>query len=94
MKAVDLIDVTKYRLHNKDNGSVELQIYMFSAKIYRLTQHLESNRQDKSAQHGMMNLISKRKRFLKYVKRTKPDQYEKIIKDIKNIEVVEEEVGA
>jgi small subunit ribosomal protein S15 len=90
MRATELIDVSKYRIHENDTGSVELQVYLLTAKIYNLTLHLKNNKKDVSSRYGMNNLLSRRRRFLKYLARSAPEQYTKITKDIDHIEAIYE----
>ena len=58
-----------------DSGSTESQISIFSERIRNLTEHLKVNKKDKSAQRGLMLLVSKRSGMLKYLKKTKLDDY-------------------
>ena len=65
-----------------DSGSPESQISIFSERIKNLTEHLKVSKKDKSAQRGLMLLVSKRSRMLKYLKKTKLDNYKKLVDKI------------
>ena len=65
-----------------DSGSPESQISIFSERISNLTGHLKVNKKDKSAQRGLMLLVSKRSRLLKYLKKTRLDNYKTIVDKI------------
>jgi small subunit ribosomal protein S15 len=65
-----------------DSGSPESQISIFSERISNLTDHLKVNKKDKSAQRGLMLLVSKRSRMLKYLEKTKLDDYKNLVNKI------------
>ena len=65
-----------------DTGSTESQISIFSERISNLTAHLKANKKDKSAQRGLMLLVSKRSRLLKYLKKTRLEDYKKLVEKL------------
>jgi len=65
-----------------DTGSTESQISIFSERISNLTAHLKTNKKDKSAQRGLMLLVSKRSRLLKYLKKTRLEDYKKLVEKL------------
>ena len=65
-----------------DSGNSESQISIFSERINNITEHLKVNKKDKSAQRGLMLLVSKRSRMLKYLKKTKLDNYKNLVEKI------------
>ncbi len=67
---------------NKDVGSSEFQITLFTNRIKKLTEHLKLNKKDENTRRGLMKLVGKRKRLLSYVKRKNNDNYESIIKSL------------
>ena len=76
-KTVEL--VTAHGKNEEDTGSSESQIAIFSERIKNLTDHLKVNKKDKSAQRGLMLLVSKRGRLLKYLRKTNLDSYKSLI---------------
>ena len=67
---------------NKNVGSSEFQISLFTDRIKKLTEHLKLNKKDENTRRGLMKLVGKRKRLLSYVKRKSNDNYESIIKSL------------
>ncbi len=67
---------------NKDVGSSEFQITLFTNRIKKLTEHLKLNKKDENTRRGLMKLVGKRKRLLSYVKRKSNENYESIIKSL------------
>ena len=74
--------ISEYGKSADDSGSTESQISIFSERISNLTGHLKVNKKDKSAQRGLMLLVSKRSRLLKYLKKTRLEDYKKVVEKI------------
>ncbi|MAM98284.1 MAG: 30S ribosomal protein S15 [Candidatus Marinimicrobia bacterium] len=74
--------VKEYGKTADDTGSTESQISIFSERISNLTNHLKINKKDKSAQRGLMLLVSKRSRLLKYLKKTRLEDYKKLVEKL------------
>ena len=72
----------KDEMINKNVGSSEFQITLFTNRIKKLTEHLKLNKKDENTRRGLMKLVGKRKRLLSYVKRKSNDNYESIIKSL------------
>lgn len=72
-----------FALHEKDSGSVEVQIGLLSKEIDELVKHLATHRHDFSSKRGLLRKVAKRRRLLRYLEKTNPKSYEKIIKKIK-----------
>ena len=70
----------KYGKSNKDTGSPESQIALFSNRINHLTEHLKENKKDFSTQRALLKLVGKRRRLLDYLKKTDIARYRAIIK--------------
>ena len=67
---------------NKNVGSSEFQITLFTDRIKKLTEHLKLNKKDENTRRGLIKLVGKRKRLLSYIKRKSNDNYESIIKSL------------
>jgi len=65
-----------------NSGAPESQIGIFTKRISYMTEHLKNNRKDHSARRGLIQLVSKRKRLLLYLKKNNLDGYKKIVKDL------------
>ena len=72
----------KYGKSNKDTGSAESQIALFSYRITHLTGHMQRNKKDHATQRALMMLVGKRRRFLDFLKERDIERYRKIIKDL------------
>ncbi|MBL4559657.1 MAG: 30S ribosomal protein S15 [Bacteroidales bacterium] len=70
----------KYGKSNKDTGTAEAQIALFSYRIGHLTDHLKENRKDYSTQRALQLLVGKRRNFLDYLKAKDIERYRAIIK--------------
>jgi len=71
--------ISKFGKDNKNTGSSETQIAIFSERIGNITAHLKTNKKDHSSRRGLVNLVSKRKRLLHYLKKTNLDSYKNLI---------------
>lgn len=75
--------VTKeIKRHEKDTGSPEYQIALFTEKIKKLTSHLKQNPQDFHSRRGLLKMISKRKKLMKYLQKTDEKAYKKTAKKL------------
>jgi small subunit ribosomal protein S15 len=74
--------VKKFQRHAKDTGSPEVQIAIISEKIIELTEHLKEHRKDFHSQRGLLNLASKRKRLLNYLRRKDYKRFSEVVKDL------------
>lgn len=76
----------KFQRHENDTGSPEVQIALITERINELTEHLKKHKQDFHSQRGLLNLASKRKRLLNYLRRKDYEKFEKVVKEL-NIRV-------
>ena len=65
----------EFRVHDKDTGSPEAQIALFSEEIERLTKHLKKHQKDNSSRVGLLKMVAKRKRLMDYLKREDPKRH-------------------
>ena len=66
--------------HDKDKGSPEVQIALLTARIGELTDHLRGHVKDFAGRRGLVMLVGKRNRLLRYLARTNRDAYQSTIK--------------
>ncbi|HYF14950.1 MAG TPA: 30S ribosomal protein S15 [Phycisphaerales bacterium] len=71
--------VTTNRRHGSDTGSPEVQIAMLTARINALSQHMQGNAKDFHSKRGLLIMVGKRNRLLRYLARTSPTDYQKLI---------------
>jgi len=66
----------------KDTGSIEGQIALFSTRINHLTDHLKSNKKDYNTERSLLKMVGKRKSLLSYLKNKDINRYRAIIKKL------------
>ena len=71
--------VAEYQTHDKDSGSVELQVAILTARIIRLTQHLRDHKHDESTRRGLLRMVGRRRRLLRYLNREDIGRYQSLI---------------
>ena len=71
---------SQYGKSNKDTGSVESQVALFSYRINHLTEHLKANHKDFATQRSLIKLVRKRRALLDYMKKRDIDRYRAIVK--------------
>jgi small subunit ribosomal protein S15 len=69
----------KFRAHDKDTGSAEVQIALLTERINTLTEHFKANVKDFAGRRGMLRLVSRRRSLLNYLSRESTERYNKII---------------
>ena len=69
-KAIALTQVSK-----NDVGSPQAQVSILTARIKEVTEHLKSNKHDRMARRGLIQMVGKRKRLLKYLEKTNFEAY-------------------
>ena len=74
--------ITKFGKSEKDTGATEVQIALLTERINQLTGHCKQFKKDKSSQRGLLLLVGKRRRLLKYYNRTNLEGYRKLIKEL------------
>ena len=72
--------IKDYQRSETDSGSPEIQIALLTERINQLTTHLKANKKDHSSRRGLLMMVSKRNRLLKYLSGTNHDAYLKLIK--------------
>ena len=76
-KKTDLIE--RFRTHDKDTGSPEVQIAILSERINDLRGHFDTHKKDHASRRGLLMLVSKRRRLLDYLKTHDSDRYRDVI---------------
>ena len=69
-------------INSKDVGSAEVQIGLLSKKIEKLSDHFKKLKKDKHSTMGLNKSVNRRKKLLAYLKRKKPDSYNKVLKQL------------
>lgn len=74
--------IEKYKLHESDTGSPEVQIGLLTHRITYLTEHLKIHKKDHHSRRGLLMLVGQRRRLLNYVKNKDVQRYRSIIQTL------------
>ena len=74
--------IEKFRSHEKDTGSSEVQVALLSEEIKRLAEHLKKHPKDNHSRRGLLGMVARRKKFLDYLSRSDPPRYAAAIKKL------------
>jgi small subunit ribosomal protein S15 len=74
--------INKYRLHEEDTGSPEVQIALLTERISQLADHLKDHKKDNHSRRGLLQLVGKRRRLLSYLKDKNESRYKDITKKL------------
>lgn len=72
----------KYGKNEKDTGSTEGQIALFTERIAHLSKHLKNNENDHNSERSLVTIVGKRRRLLDYLKNKDIERYRTIIKEL------------
>lgn len=75
--------IEKYKLHERDTGSSEVQIAVLTEEIKRLIKHLEKSPKDKLSRRGLLGMVSQRRALLNYLRYENEKRYNVIVKKLK-----------
>ncbi|HCO70467.1 MAG TPA: 30S ribosomal protein S15, partial [Mesotoga infera] len=67
--------VKEFQIHENDSGSTEVQIAILTARIRHLTEHLKKHPKDFHTRRGLLKLVGRRRKMLRYIKTKKPEVY-------------------
>ncbi len=73
---------SEVKRHDKDTGSPEYQIALFTEEIKRLTTHLKKNKKDFHSRRGLLKMVAKRKRLMSYLERTNEKAAKTLVKKL------------
>ena len=71
--------IGEYRPHENDTGSTETQVAVLTSRILRLTQHLRENKHDESTRRGLLKMVGRRRRLLRYINAQDVTRYRTLI---------------
>lgn len=83
--------IKKFKLHDKDTGSAEVQIAILSAEIEQLTDHLKTHKKDFSSRRGLLKKVGQRHRLLRFLQRENLESFSDLVKKLKLKVTVEAE---
>ena len=71
--------LAEYGLHETDTGSAEAQVAMLTKRISDLTEHLKQHKHDHHTRRGLMGLVGRRRRLLRYLQTIDIERYRTLI---------------
>ncbi len=71
--------IEQFKTHAEDTGSPEVQIAILTERITYLTEHLKQHRKDFHSRRGLLKMVGKRRRLLRYLYQKDPERYRDII---------------
>ena len=74
--------IEKYKKHDNDSGSPEVQIALLTERINTLSDHFKMHAKDHHSRRGLLKMVGQRKRLLAYLKKKDLDGYRALIKDL------------
>jgi small subunit ribosomal protein S15 len=74
--------IGKFKIHEGDSGSPEVQIALLTEKILYLTEHFKIHKRDHASRRGLLRMVGQRRRLLDYLKATKIERYRKVVKEL------------
>jgi small subunit ribosomal protein S15 len=74
--------IAEYKIHDKDTGSSEVQIALLTARINHLTEHLRTHRKDFHSRRGLLQMASRRRKLLDYLKRHNLPKYNELLQKL------------
>jgi small subunit ribosomal protein S15 len=75
--------IKKHKLHEKDTGSVEVQVALLTDRIQELTEHFKTHKKDHHSRRGLLKLVGKRRRLLNYLMAEDIERYRALVKTLK-----------
>ena len=74
--------IDRFKLHDKDTGSPEVQIALLTNRITSLNDHFKTHKKDHHSRRGLLKLVGQRRRLLNYLKKSDVRRYQNIIKQL------------
>lgn len=74
--------IEKFRTHESDTGSPEVQIALLTERIQQLTEHFKVHSKDFHSRRGLLMLVSQRRRLLEYLREQNIDRYRNLIGEL------------
>ena len=75
--------IKKFRTHDNDTGSPQVQIAILTKEVDLLTGHLRTHKKDYSSRRGLLKKVSERRKLLKYLEREDTSAWKKLKEDLK-----------
>ncbi len=79
-RKTEIID--RFKKHDVDTGSPEVQIAILSERISVLTEHLKTHSKDHHSRRGLLKMVGHRRRLLNYLQKQDVERYRTVVKDL------------
>jgi len=74
--------IDRFKVHDKDTGSPEVQIALLSNRITYLTDHFKVHKKDHHSRRGLLKLVGRRRRLLNYLKKRDTKRYQQVLQEL------------
>ncbi len=74
--------IEKFKIHETDTGSTEVQIALLTARIVYLTEHFKTHAKDHHSRRGLLKLVGQRRSLLKYLQKKDVAKYRTLIQQL------------
>jgi small subunit ribosomal protein S15 len=74
--------IERFKIHEKDTGSPEVQIALLTSRIQYLTDHFKVHKKDHHSRRGLLKLVGQRRRLLNYLKKKDVEKYRNLIQEL------------
>jgi small subunit ribosomal protein S15 len=74
--------IEKFRIHDNDSGSPEVQVAILTERINHLNEHLKAHKKDHHSRRGLLMMVGHRRRLLNYLQKTNIDSYRGVVEKL------------
>ncbi len=74
--------IKKFGKDENDTGSTSVQIALLTARIQYLTNHFKEHKKDFHSRRGLLKIVGRRRKLLKYLRNNNFEEYKKVIKEL------------
>lgn len=74
--------IDRFKTHEGDTGSPEVQIALLTGRIVYLTDHFRTHKKDHHSRRGLLKIVGQRRRLLDYLKKKDVERYRKVIQEL------------
>lgn len=75
--------IEKFKTHDNDTGSAQVQIAILTHEIKDLTEHLKMHKKDFSSRRGLLRKVNERRKLLRYLLSDMPKEHAKLVEKLK-----------
>ena len=75
--------INRFKIHENDTGSTQVQIAILTEEIKQLTEHLKQHKHDHSSRRGLLKKVGERRRLLKYLQKENEESFKDLAKKLK-----------